>query len=165
MQLAPASFFPFNSERHMTKSSTTPYTLARGRNQPYRKTITYLSEQPLIGSDGKQVVGPDGKPVLKMLPDPKRPAVQMVFEADEDIELTEEELGHLENAIKSGVIVPTNRDGKGRQRSTRVAPSPEAADEIAKLEKKVEEVSAKNAELKSENDKLKADLQAAKSKK
>lgn len=133
---------------------TTSYTLARGRTQPYRKTLTYLSKQPLIGPDGTPVTGPDGKPVLKMLRDPKREPVQLVFEPDEDIELTEEEIGYLANAIAGGYIVPTNRDAKGRQRSQRSEPMPEATEIIAKIEKQVEELSAENAQ-------LKADLKAA----
>lgn len=134
----------------MSKSATTSYTLARGRTAPYRKTITYLSEQPLKGADGKPVTGPDGKPVMKMLRDPKREPVQMVFEADKDIELTEEEIGYLANAIKGGYIVPTNRDAKGRQRSAPKDYVPGADEIIAKLEKKVEDLSAKLAAVKAD---------------
>lgn len=138
----------------MSKTKATSYTLARGRTQPYRKTLTYLSAQPLKDAEGKTVKSEDGKPVMKMLADPKRPPVQLVFEPDEDIDLTEEEVGYLANAIKGGFIVPTNRDAKGRQKTTRNVPSPEAADEIAKLEKKIEDLAADNAQ-------LKADLEAA----
>jgi hypothetical protein len=132
----------------MAKSKTTSYTLARGRTQPYRKTITYLSEQPLLGQDGKPVKGPDGKSIPKMLPDPKRKPVQLVFDVDKDIDLTDEEIGYLENAIKGGYIVPTNRDEKGRQKATTPRDYVPGAEEIiAKLEKQVETLSAKNAEL------------------
>ena len=131
----------------MSKTKTTSYTLARQRTQPFRKTITYLSEQPLIGPDGP-VKGDAGKPVLKMLPDPERPPVQLSFEVDKDIDLTDEEIGYLENAIKGGVIEPTNRDAKGRQKAAPRDYVPGADEIIAKLEKQVDDQAAEIAQLK-----------------
>jgi hypothetical protein len=101
------------------------YTLRRDREQEFRRTINYESGV----------------------------AAQLVFQPGVHVELTQEEVDGLENEIKVGMIVPSNRDDKGRQKLIREV-TPEATATITKLEKQVEELSAENAQ-------LKADLEAA----
>lgn len=141
--MAPA-FHILTSEGQMAMK-TTPYTLQRGREQEFRRTVNYFTTDK------------DGNKVL----DPKRESVQFRFIAGEDVQLTDEEIEFMETDIKAGFIVRADRDAKGRQRVQRDEPTPEAADIIAKLEKKVEDLSAKLASVKAENKKLTADLEAA----
>lgn len=67
------------------------YTLRRDREQEFRRTITY--------DNGT--------------------AVQMVFNRDTDVDLTQDEVDFLETEIDAGMLVPSNRDEKKRQRLTR----------------------------------------------
>jgi hypothetical protein len=81
-------------------------------------------------------------------------AIQLVFEPGEDKEVTQAEIdGGLQAFIDCGLLVDPNRDPKGRQRRPAVA-SGDADKTIAKLEKKIEDLSAENSQ-------LKADLEAA----
>lgn len=94
------------------------YTLRRDRQQEFRRTIKYESGV----------------------------TAQLVFKQGVDVELTQEEVDGLESEIACGMIVPTNRDDKGRQRVVREV-TPEATATICNLEQQVEELSAKCAEL------------------
>lgn len=80
--------------------------------------------------------------------------IQMVFEPDRDYEVTDEELaGGLQKLVDDGLLVDPNRDPKGRRRPL-AAPTADATAAIDKLEKRVEDLAAENAQ-------LKADLEAA----
>lgn len=65
------------------------YTLRRDRTDPFRRTVNYKSGE----------------------------SAQLVFSADRDIELTDEEVAALEKEINVGMILLSDRDAKGRQRS------------------------------------------------
>lgn len=112
----------------MSKKKTQTFALAIGHSTTFRQTVN-------IGTPEK----------------PNR--VQLVFEPGEDYELTEAEIAGVQPFIDSGLLVDPNRDPKGRQRRPPVV-SGDANKTIAKLEKKLEELSAENAQ-------LKADLEAA----
>lgn len=141
--MAPA-FHTLTSEGQMA-TKTTPYTLRRGREQEFRRTVNYFTTD----KEGNKT------------PDQKRESVQFRFLPDEDVQLTDEEIEFMSPDIAAGVIVPADRDAKGRQRVQRNEPTPEAAEIIAKLESKVEALSAKLSSVKAENKSLKADLEAA----
>lgn len=108
----------------MAKKDTCVLALKIGHTTTWRQTVT---------------VGPKSNP-QKM---------QLVFEPGEDKEVTKEEIaGGLQPFIDCGLLVDPNRDAKGRQRRP---PQPEAAEAdkvIAKLEQRIEELSAENADLK-----------------
>jgi hypothetical protein len=113
----------------MAKKETRTLALKIGHTTAWRQTVA---------------VGPKDKP--------KR--VQIVFEPNEDKEVTKAEIdGGLQPFIDCGLLVDPNRDPKGRQRRP-AAVTADAASEIAKLEKKVEDLAA-------ENSKLRADLEVA----
>lgn len=101
------------------------YTLRRDREQEFRRTINYLSGA----------------------------SAQLVFQPGQHVELTQEEVDWLAKEIEHRMIVPSYRDDKGRQKIVREV-TPEATATISRLEKKIEELSAENAQ-------LKADLEAA----
>jgi hypothetical protein len=83
----------------------------------------------------------------------------IVFEPGEDKEVTQAEIdGGLKPFIDVGLLVDPNRDPKGRQRRPPAPESTEAEKVIAKLEKKVEELSTRVSELTAENDDLKKQL-------
>lgn len=97
------------------------YTLMLGRMQPYRRTVTYNA----------------GKKSEKQ--------AQIVFEPGVDVELTTEELDQCQDLVDVQIIVPANRDAKGRLRVSREL---EAANgEAAELKARVAELEAENAEL------------------
>lgn len=96
-----------------------PYSLRPGRVEPFRRTV---SQQ-------------NGK------------SVQIVFEQGVDVDLSADELEQCRDIVESGMIVPATRDAKGRLRVPREFVE-KAEGEIAKLEKRVEELSAENEALK-----------------
>lgn len=76
--------------------------------------------------------------------------VQLVFEPGVDREVTQAEIdGGLRPFIESGLLVDPLRDPKGRQRRPKAA-SGDANKIIAKLEARIEELSAENSRLKAE---------------
>ena len=103
------------------------YTLRRDRNQEFRRTIKYESGV----------------------------SAQLVFQPGAHLELTAEEVAGLKKEIDSRMIVPSFVDDKGRQRIIREV-TPEATATIAKLEAKVEELAAENAQLRADLEKLTA---------
>jgi hypothetical protein len=112
-----------------SKPATTVLALAIGHPTPWRQTVN-------VGT-------------------PENPnKIQLVFEPGIDKEVTLAEIeGGLQPFIDCGLLVDPRRDPKGRQRRPE-QPSGDANKTIAKLEKQVEELSAKNAQ-------LTADLEAA----
>lgn len=122
----------------MAKAPTKSFTLQRGRTQPFHRTITF----------SKKVVRKDEKTGKQTatIEQVKKP-VHMVFEPDVDYELTEEEQAFLVTEISNGLLVPTNRDAKGRQKTDRSEQAPEAAEQLASLQSRVDELEAANAKL------------------
>jgi hypothetical protein len=114
-----------------SKPATTVLALAIGHPTPWRQTVN-------IGTADK----------------PEK--VQLVFEPGVDKEVTLAEIeGGLQPFIDAGLLVDPRRDPKGRQRRPE-KPDGDANKTIAKLEKKVEELSAENAQLKADLEKLTA---------
>lgn len=117
----------------MSKKKTRTLALKVGHPTAFRRTIKFWAKS----KDGSRVL------------DPSRPPVQMVFEPGQDYEISEEEIeAGLQGLIDGGLLVDPNRDPKGRQRRP---PAPEAAQfdkVVAKLEKRIEELSAENEDLK-----------------
>jgi hypothetical protein len=68
----------------------TLYTLRRGREQPFRRTVTLGDKQ-----------------------------VQLVFEPGVDLDLSPDEIVQCQDLIDSQMIVPATRDAKGRLRVVR----------------------------------------------
>lgn len=89
----------------MAKQKTS-YTLRRDRTQEFRRTVRYKNGSTAV----------------------------LVFQPGVDIELTAEEVAFLKNEIECGMVVVTNRDGKGRQRLTRPAAAPAEELELATAE-------------------------------
>jgi hypothetical protein len=82
--------------------------------------------------------------------------VQLLFEPGIDREVTFAEIaGGLQPFIDCGLLVDPNRDAKGRQRRPEKA-SGDANKTITSLEKKIEELSSENAQLRADLDKLTA---------
>lgn len=100
----------------------TPFTLMLGRTQPFRRTVHYGS-----GKNAK--------------------SAQLVFEPGVDVDLDAEELEQCEDLIATGLLVPADRDAKGRLRMSREAPAGAEA-KIEELEKKVERLAEENEGLK-----------------
>lgn len=94
------------------------YTLRLGRLQPFRRTVQYGKDK----------------------------SAQLVFEPGVDVELDKTELEQCQDLIDTEMIVPADRDAKGRLRMPRVS-SEEDTKAIEKLQKKVETLEAENAEL------------------
>lgn len=103
------------------------YTLRRDRNQEFRRTINYESGV----------------------------SAQLVFQPGAHLTLTAEEVAGLKKEIEARMIVPSFVDEKGRQRIVREV-APEATATIAKLEAKIEDLSAENAKLRADLEKLTA---------
>lgn len=70
--------------------SETLYTLRRGREQPFRRTVTLGGNQ-----------------------------VQLVFEPGVDLDLSPDEIVQCQDLIDNQMIVPATRDAKGRLRVVR----------------------------------------------
>lgn len=114
-----------------SKPATTVLALAIGHQTTWRQTVN---------------VGTAEKPNK----------IQLVFEPGEDKEVTLAEIeGGLQPFIDSGLLVDPNRDPKGRQRRPE-KPTGDAMKTIAKLEKKIEDLSAENAQLRADLEKLTA---------
>lgn len=123
-------------------TKSTPYTLPRGREGEFRRTVRY------------QI-----KKAGKLVDDPKRKPVMFTFQPDVDVELTPEEEEFMKPDIDAGFIVRADRDAKGRLRRQRpVAEDGDAETQIAALEARIEELAGANASLKSENEKLATEL-------
>lgn len=103
------------------------YTLRRDRHQEFRRTVNYKSGV----------------------------SAQLVFQPGEHLELTAEEVAGIKADIEAGMIVPSFRDDKGRQMIARQV-AVEASAAIANLEKKIEDLSAENAQLRADLEKLTA---------
>lgn len=121
----------------MAKSKNVLLTLRRDRELPFRRTVT-------VGKDGS--------------------TKQLVFEPGVDLELTEEMAAQVQDLIDSGMIVPADRDAKGRLRVPRSA----ELSSDSKLEEVVDNLRAtvlqqrqEIAELKAKNDELEALLETA----
>ncbi len=97
------------------------YTLKRGRESQFRRTIRYESGV----------------------------SAQLVFSPDQHIDLTQEEVDGLRKEIACGLIVPSNTDDKGRQRVVREVTT-EAKATIESLQSQVDELAAENAQLKAD---------------
>lgn len=114
-----------------SKPATTVLALAIGHPTPWRQTVN-------IGTADK----------------PEK--VQLVFEPGIDVEVTAAEIaGGLQPFIDSGLLVDPRRDPKGRQRRPE-KPDGDATKTIANLEKKIEDLAAENAQLRSDLEKLTA---------
>lgn len=125
----------------MSGKATRTLALKVGHPTAFRRTLRFYKADP---KTKKQVL------------DRSRPPVQMVFEPGKDYEVTQEELdAGLQQLVDVGLLVDPNRDPKGRQRRPS-APTADAAKEISGLEKKVERLSAENAELKKKLEEQKA---------
>lgn len=108
----------------MAKKQTRVLALKIGHPTKWRQTV---------------VLGPKDKPQR----------VQLLFEPGIDREVTQEEIdGGLQPFIDCGLLVDPNRDPKGRQRRPPAPESVEADKVIAKLENRIEELSAENEDLK-----------------
>lgn len=106
--------------------STSSYTLKFGHPTPFRRTVTVGDEK-----------------------------VQLVFIPGEHYELTAEEVAGLDKEISGGLLVPTDLNAAGVQRPPRGV-SADAAATIEKLEAKIEDLSAENAQLRADLEKLTA---------
>lgn len=98
------------------------YTLKLGRMVPFRRTVK-------VGKN----------------------SVQLVFEPGCDLELSSEELEQCQDLIDTGMIVPANRDAKGRLRVVRERTEEDAAT-IESLEAQIAEKDARIAELEKQLD-------------
>ncbi len=104
------------------------YTLRRGREQPFRRTVNLTRE---VEGEGGELVE-------------EKYSVQLVFEPGVDIELSPVELEQCADIIASQMIVPAIRDAKGRLRVMR---TPADTATIASLTAKNDELEARVAEL------------------
>lgn len=98
------------------------YTIRRDRKLPFRRTVTYNA----------------GKKNEKQ--------AQLVFEPGVDLELSKEELAQCQDLIDSEMIVPADRDAKGRLRVARDR-SPQADAALSEAQDRIAELEAENAEL------------------
>lgn len=134
----------------MSKTKTASYTLQIGRTKAFQRTIFAFKE-----IDAKDELG---TPIKKKVRDESVEPVTMVFEPGQDYQLTPDEIDFLATEIRTGVLVPTNRDPKGRQKTLPADYVPNADEKIAELEGKIESLAAANSELKAANAELKKKL-------
>jgi hypothetical protein len=117
------------AETAKPKSGT--FTLRNGHATTFRRTVTL-----------------DGSSLNPKKPTADAEKVQLAFEPGVDYPLSEVEVAGCQDLIDAGILVPANRDDKGRNKPIAASPRTDADSTIDKLEKKVEELAAENAALK-----------------
>lgn len=111
----------------MAKSSAVLLTLRRDREQPFRRTVS-------VGKKG------DTK--------------QLVFEPGVDLELEPELVAQVQDLIDNRMIVPADRDEKGRLRVSRSAAAVDNSGEVEALKARLAERDTQIADLQKQVDEL-----------
>lgn len=100
------------------KKESAVYTLCHGRKEPFRRTVNYSGDK----------------------------SAMLVFEPGVDVSLDATELEQCQDLIRNGMIVPADRDAKGRLRITRVS-NAESEATIESLQQRLADLEAVNADL------------------
>ncbi len=125
---------PKSDESGKAEVKAGAFMLKLGHPTPYRRTVTL---------DGSTKAN---KPVSS-----EAEKVQLEFQPGQAYDLSDIEAEGCRDLIENGFLVPARTDEKGRNKPVQVSsPRTDADGTIDKLEKKVEELAAENAELKAQ---------------